>query len=168
MSIVRKRGLVLAAAAVAGLALAGSALALTQAGPPRNPPRAGLQQGMWGAGGMMAVAADYLGVSVTELMNARHDGKSFAQIAVANGKTAAGLEAALVTSFEANLDKAVAAGRLTEVQATQALATFKSQVGTMVSRTGMGPLPGHGPGMGAGMGFGMGGGMGSGHCGGGR
>ncbi len=104
----------------------------------------------------MDAAADYLGISETELMTARHSGKSLAQIALEHGKTAAGLEAALVTAFKANLDTTVAAGRLTDVQAAQALSTFEAHVTAMIKRTATGPVDGRGGGMMAG--------FGGGHC----
>ena len=115
MTILRRRGAGVVVAAVASLALAGSALAATQAGPPKNPPRYGMQQGAGlgvMAGGLtIDAAADYIGVSESDLIAARHAGKSLGQIATEHGKTVAGLEQALVKAFEANLDKAVAAHR---------------------------------------------------------
>ena len=157
--------------AAAGVALAllvgaGTAAAAIAAGPPSSPPRAGLQQN--GPGGVMAggvvldAAAAYIGISEDALVAARHDGTSLAQIATENGKTVAGLEAALVAAFQTNLDKAVAAGRITTAQAAQALATFKAQVETVVSRTATGPMNGNGRGHGNGNGNGMG--MGTGQC----
>ena len=68
----------------------------------------GMGHGVMAGGVVMDAAADYIGISETALATARHDGKSLAQIAVANGKTAAGLKQALVAAFKANLDKAVA------------------------------------------------------------
>lgn len=114
-------------------------------------------QGVMAGGVVMDAAAEYIGITETQLMTARHDGQSLAQVATDHGKTVAGLEAALTTAFKANLDKAVTAGRLTDAQAAQALSTFKSQVGSMVDRTTTGPAAGRGGGM-------MGGG--GGHCGG--
>lgn len=152
--------LVAAGALVVGV---GAAFAATQAGPPWGGGQPGhMAQGGGGMGpgaggyGVMAgdvvmdAAAEYIGISETELVAARHDGASLAQIAVAHGKTVAGLKQALVTAFKANLDKAVAAGRITAAQATQALATFQSQVQAMVDRTATGPMNGRGGGMGRG------------------
>ena len=85
----------------------------------------------------------------------RHDGKSLAQIAVDKGKTVAGLQQALVAAFKANLDTAVAAGRITSAQATQALANFQAQVQTVVNRTATGPMNGRAAGAGPGAGMGL-------------
>ncbi len=158
----RKHRLVALGAAAAVLAFAAVALA---AGPPG--PGAGMGghmgqgsghmgQGM-GAGmmagpAMMKAAAEYLGVTQTELYRLHHDGKSLAEIAKDKGRSVAGLQDALVKAFKANLDKSVAAGRISEAQAAKALASFKAHVETMVTHTGMG----------AGMGMGTG----AGHCGG--
>lgn len=176
MRSIRKRTIVTAGLASLLLVGAGSAVAAAQTGP-LAPCHALTQGGMGGgvmAGGVvMDAAAEYIGISETALQTARHNGQSLAQIAVANGKTAAGLKLALVSAFKANLDSAVSAGRITTAQATQALATFQAQVQTMIDRTATGPLGvrgaglglgqgpgnGHGMGQGQGQGFGHGGGM---------
>ncbi len=62
-------------------------------------------------------AATYLGMSEDALHGALASGKTLAQIAKANGKTASGLEAAMTASFRARLAAAVKAGRLTKQQA---------------------------------------------------
>ena len=62
-------------------------------------------------------AATYLGISEDALHKALASGKTLAQIAKANGKTASGLEAAMTASFRARLAAAVKAGRLTKQQA---------------------------------------------------
>ena len=155
-----KRILAAVVAGVLALALVGAAIA---AGPPKTPPRLGAQHqaqgygygyGMMGGGVVMDAAADYIGISETALATARHSGKSLAQIAVDNGKTAAGLEQALVAAFKTNLDKAVTAGRITSAQASQALATFQTQVNSAIARTATGPMAGRGAGMGLGLGTG--------------
>ena len=173
MNPIRKRYLVALAVVGALVVGVGTAVAATQAGPPQSPPRNGLHQGSMGQGGMgygvmaggvvMDAAADYIGISETALVAERHDGKSLAQIAVAHGKTTAGLRQALVAAFEANLDKAVAAGRITEAQAAQALTNFQSRVQSAIDRTATGPMNGRGAG-----GRGAGAGLGLGPCGGGR
>lgn len=151
MKVIRKRRTVAFVAVVGALALAGAAVA---AGPPHGAPRLGMQQhvgqgyGVMAGGAVMDAAASYLGMSETALAAERHDGKSLAQIAVAQGKSAAGLEQALVVAFSANLDKAVAANRITSAQAAQVLATFKTQVKAMIERTAVGPPAGRGGGPG--------------------
>jgi hypothetical protein len=166
MRPIRKRNIVALGAATMLLVGAGSAVAASQSGPPsfvthvfgQNGPGHGVMAG----GVVMDAAAEYIGISETALATERHDGKSLAQIAVAHGKTAAGLESALVAAFKANLDKLVSAGTITSSQATQALATFQSQVQTVINRTATGPLNGRGAGMGLGLGQGPGMGQGQG------
>lgn len=135
----------LLAIVVVVLLVVGVGAALAAGGPGRGGgPGAGY--GLHGAGyGVMAggvvmdAASEYVGISETALMTERHDGKSLAQIATEHGKTVAGLETALVAAFKTHLDQAVAAGSLTDAQATQALADFKAQVSVLVQRTAAGP-----------------------------
>jgi hypothetical protein len=168
MRSIRKRTIVTAGLASLLLVGAGSAIAAGQAGPPFAPfpglhqPGTGGGMGLMAGGVVMDAAAEYIGISETALQIARHDGQSLAQIAVANGKTAAGLKQALVTAFKANLDSLVASGKITSVQATQTLATFQAQVQTMIDRTATGPFGACGAGMGMGQGFGQGFGHGGG------
>jgi hypothetical protein len=155
MSLTRKHTLIALGAAAAVFALAGTAIA---AGPPKTPPRlagapAAQGYGVMAGGAVMDAAAEYIGISETALATARHSGKSLAQIAVDNGKTAAGLQQAIVAAFKVNLDKAVAAGNMTEAQAAQVLATFQSRVQTLVDRTATGPMFGRGGGAGPGLGL---------------
>lgn len=169
----RKRNLVILGVVALSLVGGGTAVAALGNGPSSLARYAfhqgGMNHGVMAGGGVvMDAAAAYLGVSETALMSERHDGKSLAQAAVEHGKTAAGLEQALVAAFKVNSNAAVAAGRITADQAAQALATFQSRVQTMVDRTATGPMDGRGAGMGMGMGMGHGAGMGRGMGGGGR
>ncbi len=161
----RKRHLVVAG--VAAMSLVGAGAAVAAGGGPSGLAQqacsqSGTNHGVMAGGVVMDAAAEYIGISETALMTERHDGKSLAQIAVAHGKTAAGLEAALVTAFKANLNSAVAAGRITADQAATALATFQSRVQTMIDRTATGPMDGRGAGLGLGLGHGNGHGNGTG------
>jgi len=169
MTIGRKRTLAVAATACALLVGAGSAAAALGAGPGYGAgagPAAGAGgYGVMAGGVVMDAAAAYIGVDESALALARHDGSSLAQVATEHGKTVAGLEQALVAAFRVNLDAAVADGRITQAQATQALASFQAQVHTLVTRTTTGPLGGRGAG-GYGMGMGAGRGPGLGPCGG--
>jgi hypothetical protein len=156
MRLTSKRILV-ALGVVAVFALAGTAIA---AGPPQTAPRPGGSQaaqgyGVMAGGVMMDAAAEYIGISETALATERHTGKSLAQIAVEHGKTVAGLQQALVVAFDTNLDKAVAAGRMTATQAAQMLASFESRVQTLVNRTATGPGFGRRAGDGLGLGAGI-------------
>lgn len=134
------------AIAVVLLLVVGLGTALAAGGPGRGgAPGFGMHAGAGPGYGVMAggvvmdAAAEYIGISEAALAAERHDGKSLAQVATAHGKSVTGLEAALVTAFEANLDKAVGAGRITQAQATQILAGFKAHASTMVQRTAVGP-----------------------------
>jgi len=157
MKLIRKRSLVTLGVATVLLVGAGSAVAAMQNGPPvlsglHAFHQGGMGHGVMAGGVVMDAAADYIGISETALASARHDGKSLAQIAAEHGKTAAGLQQALVVAFKANLDKAVAAGTITDAQAAQVLANFQSQVQTVINRTTTGPMNGRGNGVGMGMG----------------
>jgi hypothetical protein len=55
-------------------------------------------------GGLEHAAAQYLGLTDAELQTQRQDGKSLAAIATGQGKTVAGLKAALVAQFSSTLD----------------------------------------------------------------
>ncbi|MFL6068679.1 MAG: hypothetical protein ACJ74N_13195, partial [Gaiellaceae bacterium] len=77
-----------------------------------------------------------------ELKTARDNGTSLAQLATQNGKTVAGLKAAIYADAKAHLEKDVTAGRLTAAQEASMLANLQSHLDDMVNATG--PLP-HGP-----------------------
>ena len=80
-----------------------------------------------------AAAADFLGVTEAELRSSLEDGDTLAEVATANGKTAAGLVDALVAAAKADLDEKVEAGRLTEAQRTSILADLESRMDDVVS-----------------------------------
>jgi len=86
--------------------------------------------------------ASYLGITRAELKAARDSGTSLAQLATQNGKTVAGLEAAIYADAKAHLDKDVTAGKLTAAQEASMLANLQSHLDDMVNATG--PPP-HGP-----------------------
>jgi hypothetical protein len=83
-------------------------------------------------------AADYLGVTEAELRQAFIDGKSLADLAEEKGKSAQGLEDAIVASVSKSLDEAVAAGRITEEQKTEMLDRLSEHVSDLVQGTGRG------------------------------
>ncbi len=99
---------------------------------------------MGGGPGAMQAAATYLGLTPAQLRTDIRSGKSLTDIASStSGKTVQGLEAAITTAMQQELEKAVSAGKLTQSQATarqQQLQTFVQQ---FVTRKG-GAL-GHGP-----------------------
>jgi hypothetical protein len=89
----------------------------------------------------LVAAASYLGLSEAELRTQLSGGKTLADVAKAQGKTVAGLVAALVADEKKELDAAVAAGRLTQAQATAMLANAEQRFTDLVNGT----LPAHGP-----------------------
>src|SRR3954451_18931795 len=89
--------------------------------------------------------ASYLGITKAELKTARDNGTSLAQLATQNGKTVAGLEAAIYADAKAHLEKDVTAGKLTAAQETSMLANLQSHLDDLVNATGpppLGPPPG--------------------------
>ena len=80
-----------------------------------------------------AAAADYLGITEAKLRAGLESGDTLAEISKANGKTAAGLEQALVAAAKSDLDAKVAAGQLTAAQRTSILADLESRVDDVVN-----------------------------------
>ena len=135
------------------VAITGGGVAWATVGPgtPAGPgATAGHCAGPWGMGegryGMgwdddapMAAAADYLGLSRTELADELRSGSSLAEIAQAEGKGVAGLEDAMLAAMERRLD---ADTDLTDAQRDAALAAMESRIDDMIDGTyqhGMGP-----------------------------
>jgi hypothetical protein len=87
-------------------------------------------------------AATYLGLTEDQLHSRLESGKTLAQVAMAQGKSVDGLEAALVKNATTKLDAAVKAGRLTSAQEQQILGELKQHVDDLVN----GKLPERGPG----------------------
>ncbi len=88
---------------------------------------------------LFGAAATFLGVTEAELRTQLEAGKSLADVAAAEGKSVAGLEAALVDAVEKELAAAVQAGRITDAQRDEALDRFKERVDELVAREGFGP-----------------------------
>jgi len=78
-------------------------------------------------------AASYLGVSLSTLTADLNAGKTLAEEAVAKGKTAAGLIAAIVADTKTNLDAEVAAGWLSSSQETTLVSNLTAQVTSLVN-----------------------------------
>lgn len=116
------------------------------------------------ARGLEAVrqAADFLGLAPQEIVAAVRDGQTLAQIAVAQGSTAAALVDHLVGAVEEHLSARVADGRITEEQKADMLEHATERITDLVNGEIDRPLMG-GPGMGRGHGRGMGG-FGGGPC----
>jgi hypothetical protein len=110
----------------------------------------------------LAAAAHYLGVTPGQLLRDMQGGKSLADVARAESKSVAGLERAMVAAERVRLDRLVAAGWITKVEARRRLNALSSQIGNVVEQTpphvgapgpgpigvapGAGPVPGQGPG----------------------
>jgi hypothetical protein len=86
-------------------------------------------------GSFVEAAVTYLGVDRATIEAGLKSGQSLAQIAVAHGKTADGLVAALIAPAKLKLDAAVAAGRLTADRETTLLAKLQTAVTTLVNAT---------------------------------
>lgn len=73
-------------------------------------------------GGPLDHVADALGITEQQLFDQLRDGKRLAEIAKANGKTLAGVRAAVKAAVTKDLDQAVEDGRLTKAQRDEVLA----------------------------------------------
>jgi hypothetical protein len=74
----------------------------------------------------------YIGVTGQQLRQ-ELPGHSLAQVAVAHGKTVAGLEAAMLAAAKKPLDKAVAAGKRTQAQEDAVLARLAARIDKLVN-----------------------------------
>lgn len=99
---------------------------------------------MGGGPGALQAAASYLGLTPAQLRSDLGAGKSLSDIASStSGKTLQGLEAAITTAMQQELQKAVSAGKLTQSQASARQQQVQTLVQQFVMRKG-GAL-GHGP-----------------------
>ena len=91
----------------------------------------------FGANGesLVDITAKVTGLKVEDVVKELQAGKTFADVAKANDKTAADLVNAFLADRKAVLDKAVADGRLTQATADTLLATMKTNVEQHVSST---------------------------------
>ena len=161
MKLNRKRvatGLVATGLAAGALAGGGVALASTGAAPapststsasPSCGPGSGHFGGMDGMGGMwsgqqpvMKAAADYLGLSLTQLRTQLQSGNSLADIATARGKTVPGLKNALLAAMTSHISANTA---LTAQQRAAMISQAKDHLDTMINMD----MP-HSPGTGMG------------------
>lgn len=99
----------------------------------------------------LQAAASYLGTTADGLLTQLQAGKTLAQIASAtNGKSTAGLIAALVAAEKTEITTAVTAGKLTQAQADAIIANLTERFTDFVNgahpRDGFGPGGAHGPG----------------------
>jgi hypothetical protein len=100
-------------------------------------PPAGAHRGPGGPGGPGSAAVlSYLELTQAQLKTDLQNGQTLAQVATAQGKTASGLEAAIVADAKSHLDAAVTAGKLNAAQEAAMLADISSHVADMVNSTG--------------------------------
>jgi len=96
--------------------------------------------------GGLDAAATYLGLSEDELHSQLEGGKSLADIAKSEGKSADELVQAMLADAKKHLDEGVSEGHLSEAEATQLLSRLEAGIRGMVNGTppqGM-PAPGFG------------------------
>jgi len=109
-----------------------------------------IHQWMTTNGGMHTLVwnglADALNLTPDGLNEQLASGKTLTQIAEAQSVSQEQLAAALETSVKAGLDKAVADGALTQVQADQMLGHMAGNYAWMISQMGAGAGAGFGPG----------------------
>ena len=99
--------------------------------------------GMWsGQQPVMTAAADYLGLSLTQLRTQLQSGHSLADIARAQGKPVSGLKDAILAAMTSRINADTA---LTAQQRAAMISQVKSHLDTMINRD-----MGHGPGTGMG------------------
>ena len=84
---------------------------------------------------LVDITAKVTGLKVEDVVKELQAGKTFADVAKANGKTAADLVNAFVADRKIVLDKAVADGRLTRAAADTLFAAMKTNVEQHVSST---------------------------------
>jgi hypothetical protein len=89
-------------------------------------------------------AASYLGVTEEALRTSLSNGSTLADIAKEQGKSVAGLKAALVAAAKADIAQAVKDGKLTEAQQTELLADLSERIDGLVNGE-LGLRAGHGP-----------------------
>jgi hypothetical protein len=91
-----------------------------------------------GAGGAPFgdAAATYLGLTPDELRAQIDSGKTLARVAADQGKSVDGLKAAIIAGAKTELDRAVAAGKITAAQEQKMLDDLKSHIDDLVNGAG--------------------------------
>jgi hypothetical protein len=141
------------AAVEAGTITAAQAAELKQRIEDGEVPLVGMGPGLGHRGGHhgfvdFSAAADYLGLTEAELRTKLEAGDTLAEVAKAQGKTAAGLVDALVAAAKTDLDEKVAAGRITAGQRASILGDLESRLDDVVNGEFSFGFRGHGPGFG--------------------
>ncbi len=125
---------------LAGLFVTGGiALAQGSATPTPAAPAAGCGMtgggygvGMRGGSNMFTVVAELLGLTPAQLTAELQSGKTLLEVAQAHGKTAQEVVAAVMAPRIEQINAAVAAGRLTQAQADQMIATMTENMTEML------------------------------------
>lgn len=89
----------------------------------------------FGDSSAMTAAADYLGITPTELVDRLRSGESLADVAAEEGKTVAGLKEAVVATMRSRLAEDT---DLTAAQRTAMLAVLESHLDAMIAGTHVG------------------------------
>ena len=103
--------------------------ALQAASPQDGPGRPG------GRGPGFAIVAETLGLTEAEVRDAISNGQTLAQLAEANGSSAAALVDAILADIKTHMDEKVAAGELTQEEADARLAEAETRVTELVNNT---------------------------------
>lgn len=85
---------------------------------------------------MIQAVSTKLGVTPQDLMTEMRSGKSLAQVAQAHNVSRDDLKATMTATLKADLDKAVAAGKLTQAKADEVMAKFTQHVDELIDHTG--------------------------------
>jgi hypothetical protein len=109
-----------------------------------GPPAAGM--GGPGGGPASPAIAAYLGLTADQVRTQLQVGQTLAEIATAQGKTAAGLEAAILADATTHLDAEVAAGTISAAQESSIRTDLSSHLDAMVNSTGPPERDAGGPG----------------------
>jgi hypothetical protein len=83
-------------------------------------------------GERLSGAADYLGLTESELRAKLNDGQTLAEIAEAQGRSVDGLKQAIVAAAQAKLDELVDEGELTRAQADAMLDRLRANIDDLV------------------------------------
>ena len=95
-----------------------------------------------GTPSLLQTASQYLGLPVSQIRTDMKNGQSLNAIANAQaGKSASGLQAALVAAEQSVLQQKVAAGTITATQEQTRLTNFEKRLGTLLSKAGMPQRP---------------------------
>jgi lambda repressor-like predicted transcriptional regulator len=104
------------------------------------------RDGRRGGGAIREAVSSYLDTPVEEIKEQRQNGTSLAQIAESEGKSADGLEQAIIAAAQEKTTDAVESGRLTQAEADERLSELKSSVSEMIQSTDAPERGHHGPG----------------------